>query len=459
MAYAVRTFDAAPPNFHLVTEENIVGAADFFASWGFVIVRVIDKPQCESLIREQWTTIIRTQPWTEKIRVFGPRADIDLDLALALPDAHGNCAQRDLLMDVLIHRLSGTQRKEFARAWPLHRGFGACCDNAAFHLPGVWALRQDERLYKLACAITGTDDLWVDVNRSIQKLPGEGEQEFLHFDCNPLSPAHDNRDHDAGAAGAAGAEGSAGSAGSAGSEHEQPQLCGKVCYTPSRVVLVPNTHTKEFRAAFKRLYAEHYPKVKPNAAKVALCKEKPDPLGLVQKAVQFPVPAGCAVFWSKWLLHGMAKTPLNEPTEYGCYLGYFKAGSRQRYEDVCGVTERADRVESYLLGQAPKLWPSFDAVHFVPKRFTNFPKILAGYIAKMPENHPSIVTNSKGVTCLRPWPNVGYTPPALSALGRRLLGISSEEYARAARAARAHPQHDPESAPEPDAAPSRKRPR
>jgi hypothetical protein len=143
----------------------------------------------------------------------------------------------------------------------------------------------------------------------------------------------------------------------------------------------------------------------------------------------------------------MAKTPLNEPTEYGCYLGYFEAGSRQRYEDTCGVTERADRVESYILGQAPKLWPSFDPIHFVPKRFTNYPKILAGYIAKMPKNHPSIFTNAKGVTCLRPWPNVGYTPPALSALGRRLLGISSEEYARAAGAAGA-PESGPESGPE-----------
>ena len=195
------------------------------------------------------------------------------------------------------------------------------------------------------------------------------------------------------------------------SDHEQPQLCGKVCYTPSRVVLVPNTHTKEFRAAFKRLYAEHYPKVKTQRGKSRAVQGETRPARTRPEGRTVSVPAGCAVFWSKWLLHGMAKTPLNEPTEYGCYLGYFKAGSRQRYEDVCGVTERADRVESYLLGQAPKLWPSFDAVHFVPKRFTNFPKILAGY---------------KGVTCLRPWPNVGYTPPALSALGRRLLGISSE---------------------------------
>lgn len=402
MVYAVRAFDAPPPIFELA-EEATARAADFFKVWGFVIVRVLDKPQCNSLIREQWRKIIRAQPWEAPIRVLGqesPRADIDLDVALG--EAGDSAAQ---LMDVLINPLSVAQRKEFARAWPFHRGFGACCDHSAFHLPGVWALRQDERLYKLACAVTGTDDLWVDVNRSIHKLPGEGEEEFLHFDTNPLRPLRP-------------------------SEPEEPQLCGKVCYTASRVVLVPNTHTKEFRAAFKELYAEHY-RVKPNAAKVGLCKEKPDPLGLVEKAVQFPVPAGCAVFWDKGLLHGMAKTPLKEPTEYGCYLGYFKAGSRQRYEDVCGVTERADRVESYLLGQAPKLWPSFDPIHFVPKRFTNYPKILAGYIAKMPKNHPSIFTNSKGVTCLRPWPNVGYTPPALSALGRRLLGTSSEEYARA----------------------------
>jgi hypothetical protein len=33
--------------------------------------------------------------------------------------------------------LSPKQRKEFERAWTLHRGFGACCDDAVFHLPGA----------------------------------------------------------------------------------------------------------------------------------------------------------------------------------------------------------------------------------------------------------------------------------------------------------------------------------
>jgi hypothetical protein len=175
MAYAVRTFDGPPPIFEL-TEEATARAADFFKLWGFVIVRVLDQPQCSSLIREQWRKIIRTQPWEAPIRVFGPRADLDLDLALG----KGDSAE---LMDVLINPLSVAQRKEFARAWPFHRGFGACCDPSTFHLPGVWAIRQDERLYKLACAVTGTDDLWVDVNRSVNKLPGEGEDEFLHFDA------------------------------------------------------------------------------------------------------------------------------------------------------------------------------------------------------------------------------------------------------------------------------------
>ena len=286
-------------------------------------MRAIDGAKCAELICEQWNKVILKQPWSDPIKVFGPVGS-KLEVPKALrPDDPG-------FLEVVTAPLSAKQRKEFERAWTLHRGFGACCDDAVFHLPGVCAIREDPRLYALAARVMGTTEIWVGVNRSINKLPGRGEDEFIHVDANPFFPNLKKASH----------------------------MCGKVLYTPARVVLVPGTHTDAFREEFKSKYAEHYPTFSAKAAKFAIDRNKPDPLGIVEKAVQFPVPAGCAVFWDEWLFHGMAKTPLNEPTEYGTYLGYFQRGSRQRYEDKCGVTEREDRVESYLLGQAPKLWPT-----------------------------------------------------------------------------------------------------
>ena len=68
------------------------------------------------------------------------------------------------------------------------------------------------------------------------------------------------------------------------------------------------------------------------------------------------------------LLHGQIKTPRDEPIEYGCYLGYLPAISRDKYRTVCGVDEQTDRKESYQQGCAPKLWPSLDKIHYYPKK-------------------------------------------------------------------------------------------
>ena len=379
----VRAFEGPVPEFDLSTD--VARAAEFYEEWGFVVVRALDDAQCADLIREQWNKVILTQPWSDPIKVFGPGGK------LLRPDDPG-------FLEVVTSQLSVKQRKEFSDKWTLHRGFGACCDDAVFHLPGVCAIREDPKLYALAARVMRTEELWVGVNRSIHKLPGEGENEFIHVDANPLFPDRE----------------------------KASQMCGKVLYTPARVVLVPGTHTDAFRAEFKSAYAEHYPNYNAKAAKFAISREKPDPLGIAGKAVQIPIRAGCAVFWHEWLFHGMAKTPLNEPTEYGTYLGYFENGSREQYERKCGVVEREDRVASYTLGRAPRLWPSLDRIHFVPYRFTNFPKILDGYVRKMPHDHPSIVRGAR--VTLKPWPVEEYAPPKLTPLGQKLLGISSEEY-------------------------------
>ena len=313
--------------------------------------------------------------------------------------------------------------------WCLHRGFGACCDSAAFHLPGVWTrVRQHPALYRIAALLMGQTALWVDINRcgvligsprqsacrSIQKLPKQGEKEFLHWDLNPFAT---------GRAEGADAEGAAGEA-----DRQLPNgLAGKVCYTRSQFVCVLGSHTWEFHENFQEMYKEFYPDVKPTATKFGLDPKKGDPLGLFDRQRSYEVPPGCVIFWHPKLLHGQTKTPRDAPIEYGCYLGYFPAHSRDEYKEKCGSEELHDRIRSYCDGVAPHLWPSTDKICFYPKRFMNFPKILQGYVDKMPPGHPSIQTRTTGngqvVPHLVPIIDSDYVPPELSELGRKLLGL------------------------------------
>lgn len=198
-------------------------------------------------------------------------------------------------------------------------------------------------------------------------------------------------------------------------------ICGKITFTQSRFVYVPATHTASFRDKFKTLYAPHYPNVPKNASKFGLDKDKPDPLNLIAQKRTRLIGRGCWVIWNPELLHGQVKTPLEAPIEFGCYLGFFPAGSRPKYEKKCGVNELDDRVESYIKGIAPKLWPSLDRIHYTPAKFVNFPTKMLEAIKKTTPGHASIGarTDLKGnkVPTLNPLPLPNYVPTFLSPLG------------------------------------------
>lgn len=386
-----------PRVFDMTETAEIAEAAEFMRSNGFVVVRPgFPREFLDKCILENFRASVLEEPGIKpehRLVVLCPATMIPLDPSVP--------SDRATMLRVLKSPLDRATREAFEARWCMHRGFGACCNPAVFHLPSVWKVR--EALYDFARALTGTERLWVDVNRSIQKLPGQGEEEFLHWDCDPLAPFHSNDSTD--------------------------QLCGKVAYTPSRFVCVPGTHTEAFARSFANHYAKLYPNSRPNAAKFGLDHTKEDPLALFARQREFSVPEGCAVFWHPRLLHGQTKTPLDEPIEFGMYLGYFAAGSRPEYLDACGTSELDDRIGSYTEGRAPKLWPSFDPVHFYPKRWQNFPKPLEAQIAR--RVGPSVTTRvtksgkdgGKVVPHLVPVPDPHYTPPVLSLTGMRLLGL------------------------------------
>ena len=290
---------------------------------GYVVLRALDAAQCATHVVEQVKHILLQQPWKERLVVRCPRTGRVLDID----------ADRELYLQVLTSpNIPAKTLREWKEAWPFHRGFGACCDPASFWLPSMCAARQDPRIYAVASALLGRRDIWVDINRSIQKMPTEGEDEFLHWD---LSPFADDVNWD-----------------------ECRALHGKMAATKSRVVVVPATATEKFRTSFVDAYRAHYPNAKPSDAKFGLDRSKPDPLHLLDRRVAIEVPAGCLVFWKPELCHGVRKKQADEAIEFGFYLGFHAPRP----------SELPDRVAAYREGRAPQFWPSRDRVHYFPFR-------------------------------------------------------------------------------------------
>ena len=296
-------------------------------------------------------------------------------------------------------------RTTFEKGWPMHATFGAPCDNRSFHTKLIWEVRQNRHMYEAAAAMTGERCLWVDINRSIMKLPGKGDNEFLHWDYDIFS---DNPLATIGPA----------------------TIQGKIMYTVGDFVCVPGSHTEQFKQQFRHEYDALYPNRKKNASKFGLQNGVADPMGLVGRKHTVPVPAGCAVFWSPLLLHGHSKNPMRSPVQYGMYVGYQKASIRPEYSARASAptNELEDRIGSYTEGRAPLLWPSLDDIHYYPKKFRNFPEHLVKIVGRMHPDDPRITTRTlqkdgKVVLHLVDVVDPEYQAPELTELGKKLLGI------------------------------------
>ena len=260
----------------------------------------------------------------------------------------------------------------------------------------------------MAASLLDNAKLWFDINRCIFKLPGEGEDEFIHLDLNPFN-----------------------------GYKQSAALCGKVAITKMWLLCAPGTHTEAFHARFRAAYGALYPNAK-KGAKFALDPAKPDPEGIERRCVALEIPAGCVVFWDERLFHGVRKSPIDSHIQMGMYLGYMPAVDRPEYLAKAGISELEDRRRSYAHCLAITLYPSLDRVHYLPKKFLNFPRIMACYARKIPTGHPAVtsrimksgrrvvhvVQTSGGARLSMAAP---YTPYPFSALGRKLLGLDSWE--------------------------------
>jgi len=381
------------PVIHSLGRSDLPKIKQDYEQNGIVVIQVLTDEECKTLIASQVKEVLLKQPWKVLLKLKDPLdptryLDIDTDRDAYIAElTKPNLSKREL--DFLFH------------VWTLHQGFGASCCPGSIHTKELWTLRQNESIYNVAAEILGDKELWVDINRSIQKLPTMGEKEFIHVDlpfiCMKWS--------------------------------KPTALSGKVAYTPCEFICVPGTHTEEEHARIVEAYSPIYPGAKATDAKFGLDPKKPDPLNLRGRRAAIQIPAGCIALWSPMLWHGTTKNPRNGSVQFGAYLGYMSAEDRPQYARRAKISELEDRIRSFEMGLAPKLWPSLDSIYYYPKRYLNFPDFLKPYTDKARPDWEgrakrTIKTGKHAGEVIDDLLPVrkDWSPPSLTPLGERLLG-------------------------------------
>lgn len=377
------------------TYKNVQQITQFYNEHGFVLIKLLTDRECRENILEQWEKIILKQPWKDGIRLEKKNYDTYLNENFQgeyFPDNDNDDA---FFTYVTKKNLSKGQLAAYKMGWPMHRNFGACCDPVVFNLPGVWKIREKQILYEVAVQVLRETKLWVSIDRSIQKLPTEGSDEFLHLDLN-LEKAL---------------------------EEDLPNMMqGKVCYTNSTFVLVPGSHKK-----LKEI-SEKYKKEKKNQTKYSF-EGQEDHLDLNTRKITIAVPAGHAIFWDSRLVHGTRKLGSNACIQYGAYIGFRPAGNRPDYFKKTKKHELEDRLSSYRKGKMPKLFPSLDKIHFYPNKWNNFTANLKTFVNKLDTGKELMIQEHKlqkkdeTILLLIPERQEDYEAPPLNELGQMLLGL------------------------------------
>lgn len=384
-----------PPKFDAkdVDDDSLMKIKQFYDKSGYFIIRnAASLEQRESLIR-QMMLVLDNQGHKPEYKLQFKGADSEL---LSISDDN----EWPQIWEILQHPLDAKTRKMVELGFPLlHQGFGATCSEELCHLKTAVEIRTALNLYKIAAAVTGTQSLWVDMNRMIQKLPTKGDEEFLHFDVNGLKM-----------------------------QPKASSIGGKLHLSGgSSFKLVEGTHTREFREQFIEHYEPLYT-VKDNACKMTLNPDK-DPLGLFQRISNVKLLPGDWIVWHRDLLHGVVKRPRDMPIDFGMYLGYMPAVDRPEYKEIFGVSEKDDRRRSFEQGVFPLGWPSLDKVRYVPHKYENFPWLMHNYLKRLRDDHPGRCTHlikSRGqhVPWLRPVRFSPYVQPELDKFQKQVYGLT-----------------------------------
>ena len=379
--------DIDPPKFDAnnVLGQHLLKIKQFHDENGYFIISNAASPQeRECFVREMMLVLSNQGHKPEySIEFKGPNNTV-LDMA--------NDDDWQEIWKILQAPLDAKTRKMLELGFPvLHQAFGATCAEELCQLPTAIKIRTSRILYEIASAVIGTSEIWSDMNRPIQKLPRQGDDEFLHFDFNPFAEQQEG--------------------------DEIGGLAGKLNMSGgSSFILVPKTHTAEFKKNFIKHYSPLYT-MKKNAHKMTLDPNK-DPEGFFGQIKRVKLNPGDWIVWNKDLLHGVVRRPVNMPIDIGMYLAYMRAVNRAEYEQICGLSEKDDRKRSYEQGVFPHLWPSLDKVRYVPLKYENFPHLMANYLKRLRDDHPGRCTHvikktGEEVPWLQPVRFTPWVPPEL----------------------------------------------
>jgi hypothetical protein len=383
---------------HVFEKTQYAEIANAYKENGFVIFRAMTPEQCKIAVVHKFNEVIKRQKWKASIM-----------LGLELRDDNGNIidtydpANTDKVFKILTGPLSVERRKQFEDAWPLHIGFGACCDHENFNLDTVWEVRQDPDIHKIAAKILKTLRLWVSLDRSSALLPGQAKDAFLHIDQNPMELYRRILL----------------------GETEEHNVQGKVSYNGFKIHMVAGSQKPENMKEILEVYSENHDIADGEGTMFAIDPKK-DLLNMHGMKQCIDVPPGCMIMWSESTFHGPTPNPIKDGT---IWFGHYQAYTNIPYS----AEQHLDRIKSYETGERPNWWQNGGKIHFYPARFQNLHGVLKTYHDKLDEGHPMIAfrpiqrKDADGNPIMVPHLNelprsTPYEPAKLSLLGEQLLG-------------------------------------
>lgn len=375
----------------LVTDQEHAKALKHeFATNGIALIK-IDGINCRNGIEGILKTGVFQQPWSDEyqIRLRSKKRPHHV----LNPE---NTEDFEEIYEIMTQPMDNKTRKYLEDRGPLHMQFGAPCDPQFWWQEERLRTLENEGVHRAFSEVLDTEQINADIQRSIFRYPGQGENAFLHWDQSIPNIG------------------------------TVKQICGKLCYNEQKFVCVPGSHTPEFLQQFKEQYAPYY-NINKKCKKFGLDPTKPDPMGLWEKQTAMIIPAGHLCIWSVDMLHGHQKSSLDSPIHYGTFLGA---------APECNFEERKKRKKLYDEGGVPDKHPSGDPVHFYPLKYKNFPKVFDSRITK--RLHPKLAKTllfkrkvkgqEKEVWDTKGWgwtEKNPYRKYKFSRLGKRMLGIRS----------------------------------
>lgn len=358
--------DPTDPAAYIFSEDQQRRMLDFYRAYGFLnITGVLTADECREAIFEIIREVIARQGLKPEHQITvpiprHPKGEIKLNALTADGLRELEEYKDDVLRFFTKTKNAATGQPAYTKAerdmlntgWTLHRDFGACTDPSNMHMRFQWKLRQDPRLLKVWQVLYGTEDVMPGIDRAIEKLPGEGNEEFCHWDLPPRDIVR-------------------------GIFSDKAAGGSRLSLTPSsKFWCAPGTNTREFCAWFAGTYGQTASAQAMSGAKFAIHPDK-DPCELWGFLQSIELEAGAVAIWHPHCLHAARKNGKDEGIVFGDYnCGFVTSECKQT---------RAMFVDCMAQGTIPPVWKSGDPIvpTGMPKKFSNFPSHIEGRRAKL----------------------------------------------------------------------------